>query len=87
MEALKYVAIIVLSVFAFTILGFAIKSKSTFKILVFNAFMGWVTLAIIDLTAKFSGVYIPVNEYTVTGCGIFGIPAVIIFLIFRFIFM
>ena len=87
MTILKYAVLIVLSVFLFVILGFAIKTKKSFRILLFNVFMGWTTLAIIDLTAKFTGVYIPINEYTVTGCGVFGIPAVIIFLIFRFIFM
>ena len=87
MEALKYVAIIALSVFTLIILIFAKKSKKTFKILIFNAFLGISLLAIINLTSKFTNVYIPINEYTVTGCGVFGVPAVSIFLIFRFIFI
>ena len=87
MEALKYVVILVLSIFILIILGFEIKSKKPLRILFFNAFLGIVSLAIINLTSKFSGVYIPINEYTVTGCGIFGIPAVSFFLIFKFIFI
>ena len=87
MAVLKYAMIIVLGVFVLIILGFAIKTKKTFKILFFNAFLGITSLAIINLTAKFTGAYIPINEYTVTGCGIFGVPAVIFFLILRFIFV
>ncbi len=87
MEALKYVTLITLSVFALIILVFAIKSKKPFRILFFNAFLGIALLAVINLTAKFTNVYIPINEYTVTGCGVFGVPAVSIFLIFRFIFI
>lgn len=87
METLKYVAIAVITVFLFVILGFAVKTKKPFKILLFNAFIGIVSLAIIDLTSKFTRVYIPVNEYTVAGCGIFGMPGVLFFLILRFVFV
>ena len=87
METLKYVALAIISIFILVILGFAVRTKKPFKILLFNSFLGIVSLAIINLTAKFSGVYIPVNEYTVTGCGIFGIPGMLFFLILRFIFI
>ena len=87
METLKYVTIIMLSVFTLIIFGFAIKSKKPLRLLAFNAFLGIVLLAIINLTARFTGVYIPINEYTVAGCGVFGLPAVSIFLILRFIFL
>ncbi len=84
---LKYIIIVLISVFILVISGLAIKTKKPFKILFFNAFLGITTLAIINLTAKFTGAYISINEYTVTGCGIFGIPAIIFFLILRFIFV
>ena len=48
--------------------------------------MGIAVMAVIDLTAKFTGVHIPVNQYTVTGSAVFGIPAVCGFLVLPIIF-
>ena len=86
MEILKYVAISFLSLSVFIIFCFAVKSRKTLKILLLNGFIGISLLAIINLTSRFSGVYIPINIYTVSGSGVFGIPALIGFLILSFIF-
>lgn len=86
MEILKYIAISVLLLSAFIIFCFAVKSKKLLKTLLLNGFMGICLLAIINLTAKFSGVYIPINLYTVSGSAVFGIPALIGFLVLGFIF-
>ena len=85
MKAFFIFLIVVLSVFALCILFFAIKSHKLFKTLLFNAFLGISILAIINLTAKFTGMYIPLNWYSVSGCAAFGIPAVILFLIMQII--
>lgn len=85
MKAFFIFLIIVLSVFALCVLFFAIKSHKFFKTLLFNAFLGISVLAIIDLTAKFTGMYIPLNWYNVGGSAVFGIPAVILFLIMQII--
>lgn len=51
-----------------------------------NAFyllaISFITLAIINLTAPFSGVYVPVNPYSVTTAAVYGLPGIagIIFL-------
>ena len=87
MEVLKYICIGVLAVSALVILAFAIKSKKFFKVLFLNAFLGVFFLAVINLTTAFTGVSIPVNEYTVSGSAVFGIPALCGFLIFKFIFV
>ncbi len=87
METLKILCLSLLGITAFMIFIFALKSKKPFKVLLFNAFMGLTLLAIIDLTSKFTGVYIPINEYTVTGSAVFSIPALCAFLAMNFIFV
>ena len=86
MEILKYGGIAVIAVGAVALLIFAAKTKRFFKTLLLNAFLGLAVMAIIDLTAKFTGVHIPVNQYTVVGSAVFGIPAVCLFLILPIIF-
>ncbi|MBQ6826146.1 MAG: pro-sigmaK processing inhibitor BofA family protein [Clostridia bacterium] len=86
MEILKYIVISLLSLSAFIIFCFAVKSKKTLKTLFLNGFMGVCLLAIIDLTSRFTGVHIPINLYTVAGSAVFGIPALIGFLLLGFIF-
>ena len=77
--------VVLLSVFTLAIVFFAIKSHRFFKTLLFNAFIGVCVLAIIDLTAKFTGMFIPINPYTVTGSAVFGLPAVAFFLVLQVI--
>ena len=77
--------IILLSVFALAVVFFCIKSHKFFKTLFFNAFVGVCVLAIIDLTAKFTGMFIPINPYTVSGSAVFGLPAVALFLVLQVI--
>ena len=86
MEILKYGGIAVIAVGAVALLIFAAKTRKPFKTLILNAFMGIAVMAVIDLTAKFTGVHIPVNQYTVAGSAVFGIPAVCGFLILPIIF-
>lgn len=86
MEILKYGGIAVIAVGAVALLIFAAKTGKLFKTLLLNAFLGIAVMAIIDLTAKFTGVHIPVNQYTVAGSAVFGIPAVCGFLILPIIF-
>ncbi|MGI6279807.1 MAG: pro-sigmaK processing inhibitor BofA family protein [Acutalibacteraceae bacterium] len=87
MKAFNIFTIIILSIFFLGILLFSIKSHKFIKILLFNAFIGVCILAIIDLTAKFTGIYIPVNIYSVVGSATFGVPAVCGFLLLQIIFV
>ncbi len=87
MEILKYGGIAVIAIGALVLLIFAVKTGKPFKSLILNAFIGITVMAVIDLTAKFTGVHIPVNWYTVTGSAVFGIPAVCGYLILPLIFL
>ncbi|MBR4123123.1 MAG: pro-sigmaK processing inhibitor BofA family protein [Clostridia bacterium] len=87
MNIYKNVLILILSVFLISIVILFIITKKPFKTLFLNAFIGVCTLAILDLTSKITGVYIPINTYTVTGASIFGIPAICGFLLLKILFI
>lgn len=86
MDFLKYGAIIVLAVTELIILILAIKTRKPFKCLFLNALCGILVIVLLNLTKKYTGVLIPVNEYTVIGSATLGIPAVIGFLVLNLIF-
>lgn len=85
MEFLKYAAIIILSLAAFIILGLSVGSGKPIRVLLINALMGVAAFTIVNLTAHFTGIRIPLNEWTLAGAGIYGIPAVCGLLILRLI--
>ena len=74
MKTLGTVAIIWLSLCAFALLILHIKSHRMIKSIFINAFLGIAAIALINVTQKLTGVHIPINWWTVGGCGIFGIP-------------
>ena len=87
MDTLKIFVIILLSLTAFLILIFSLSGKKPMATIFLKLFSGLCLLAIIRLTTKLSGVFIPINIYTCLGCGVFGIPAIIGFLLLNIIFM
>ena len=87
MDILKYGGIAVIAIGALVLLIFAAKTGKPFKSLLLNAFTGIAVMAVTDLTAKFTGLHIPVNWWTVTGSAVFGIPAVCGYLILPLIFL
>ena len=84
---LKTVFICLLVIYGFIYLILAVGTKKPFKTIFFYAFLGVLGLAIVNLTAKFSGVYIPVNAYTLGSSAALGLPGTIGLLILRIIFM
>lgn len=86
MEVLKYLSIGILVLGAAAILIFCIKGGRPFKYLLLNAAAGAAALTIINLTARLSGVHIPINEWTAAGSLIYGLPAVCGFLFLPMIF-
>lgn len=87
MEALKIFAIILLSIFAFIILIMLITDKKPLGKILVSIAVGPVILLIIKLTAVFTGISIPINYFTLIGSLVFGIPAIISFLILKIIFI
>ena len=76
MKALGILAIIWFSVFSLVLLVLHIKSHKMIRSIFLNAILSFLAIAIINLTHKFTGVFIPLNWYSVGGSGIFGLPCV-----------
>ncbi len=85
MNVYKTVLIAVLTLFLTISLILSILSGKPIRTVIFNAFLGIVTLAIINLTSDYTDVYLPINIYTVCGSAVFGIPAICFFLILKLI--
>lgn len=76
MKALEITAIVWLSLCAFALLILHIKSHKLLKSIILNASLGLAAIAIINLTQKFTGVFVPINWWTIGGSGVFGLPCV-----------
>ena len=74
MKVLGTLAIIWLSLCAFILLVLHIKSRKFIRSIFLNAFLGFAAIVVINLTQKFTGVHIPINWWTVGGCGVLGLP-------------
>lgn len=74
LKILGIIAMVWLSICALILLVLHIKSHKMIKSIFINAVLGFLAIAVINLTQKFTGVNIPLNWWTVGGCGIFGLP-------------
>lgn len=81
MNTLKIVLITVIIAFYIIIMFFSVLNGKALKTLFFNAFLGVTLLFILNLTSVFTKINVPINVYTVSGGGMFGIPMVICFAI------
>ena len=76
LKTMGILAIIWLSLCALALLFLHIKSHCLLKSILINAILGFTATAIINLTQNLTGVYIPLNWWTVGGSGILGLPYV-----------
>ena len=83
MKASGVTVVSVLSLFAFMLLIIYIRSRRPLKSAGINALLGLAALAAVNLTARFTGVYIPINVFSLPGAAIFGMPAVCVFIILQ----
>lgn len=86
MEFLKYGGIALAAVGGLVILIFAFKTGKPLKALLLNAISGIAALMLINITARFTGVHIPLNQWTAGLSAGFGIPAVCLFLLLPIFF-
>lgn len=86
MKILKYALISVICITVFVILIISSRSKKAFKYIFLNAFLGVSVFFLLYFTKKFTGIVLALNFYTLVGSALFGIPAVILFLVLNLIF-
>ena len=65
----------------------AAKTKKPFKTILFYAFMGVASLILVNLTSSLSGIYLPINQYTLGSTAALGLPATVTLLILKIIFV
>lgn len=62
-----------------------ILTKKPFKVMIINALVAWWCFALIELTAFYTGLHIPINVGTVTVSGVLGVPGVVLLEIMKYI--
>lgn len=82
---LKYLVSIICGVCFLVIFVMAARQKKICKYLFFNAFLSVLIFLIIYFLKGFVDIKLPLNTYTLMGVSIFGIPAIIGFLILNLI--
>lgn len=81
----KYLIIICFSVYAIIFLWLCSKTKHFFKTLILNVFIGIISLVILCLTYKFTGLKFNINRLTVLVSSTMGIPGILTLLMLNFI--
>ena len=83
MEAIKTIGIAIGCLSVFIILLIAFLSKKFIKTLFLNAIMGILSVILISITGKFTGIYLPINQWTIGFSGVFGVMATIGMIVFN----
>jgi hypothetical protein len=86
MEIFKYSLIVLIFIYAFIVLILSARSGKAFKFLFYNLIISLTVFAILYFSKKYSSVVLPLNNYTLAGTALFGIPFIIGFLILNLIF-
>ncbi len=80
-DFLYIILMIAFLIYVFALLIIAVKTNKPFSTMAGGAATGIAALAVVDLTSTFTGVFIPLNVWTVSSSAAFGIPGVISLLI------
>lgn len=84
---LKIIFICFCVIYGFLYFIFAVGTNKPFKTIFLYAFLGVAGLVLVNLTSSFSGVYIPVNAYTLGSTAALGLPGTISLLMLKMIFI
>lgn len=76
LKTLGIFTIVWLAICMLVLLILHLKSHRFLRSVFLNALLGFVAIALINLCQKFTGVFVPINWWTVGGSGIFGLPCV-----------
>lgn len=86
MKILETVLTVAVIIYFLVYIILALNCKKPFKTLILIALGGLAALAVVNLTSRFTGVYIPVNPYTVGISASGGIVGTVALLIIKLIF-
>lgn len=86
MQILTYIFIASAIIFFIIKLCFAMRGGKAILRLLLHSALGLAVLTAVNLTCPFSGVHIPINEWSVSSAAAFGMPAVCGLLILQLLF-
>lgn len=84
---LQIVFISLAVIYGFIYLILAAKTGRPFKTILFFSAAGVLGLVLVNVTARYSGIYLPVNAYTVGTGTVLGLPGTVSLLLLRMIFL
>lgn len=84
---LKITFLILIFFYALIFIFLTLKTKRFMFSVVMNALLGVLLMTIINLTSKFLGVKIPVNEFSFLISSFLGVPGIILILLINIIFL
>lgn len=87
MTVVQIVLISLVSIYCLGYLYYLIKSQKPLRTFLLMALYSLMLYAIVNLTAFATGIYLPVNLYTVIGTATGGVPVFLAFLGLRYIFV
>lgn len=76
MMFLKWAGIVLIAITCLAVLIFAIMSRKPIRYVLLSSILGIAALALVELTKRFTGVHIPVNEWTAGTSAVLGVPGV-----------
>lgn len=76
MQIFTTILSVLLLIYCLVYLFFLFKLKNPFKNFVLNVIIGISALLLIYLIRRFTGVFIPINQWTVLSSAIGGLPAI-----------
>lgn len=85
MKVIEIVLLCVSVLYLLVYIIFAICTGKPIKNIFYNAVIGWILLAILNLLSFLTGIHIPINPYSVAVSGGMGAAGVVLLLILRII--
>ncbi len=86
MEIFKYCVLSLIVICFIVILIFASRTKKALSVLLFNSILGLAVFFGLYFTKKYTGITLAVNQFTIIGSALFGMPAVCGFLLLNLLF-
>lgn len=87
MSIFSIITIVLISIYIIIYLFLIYKNGQSFKFIIWQALISIFVLAIINLTSFATNLYIPINECTVCGATMGGLPMIFCFLMLKMIFV
>ncbi|MBE6766174.1 MAG: transcriptional regulator [Ruminococcaceae bacterium] len=83
MQALKIILLVAAIIYFLVYIIFAICGKKPIRTILLFSFFGIISLTAVNLTSSLTGVYIPLNPWSLSVSAAGGIPATVALLLMR----